>query len=142
MKNLLSLFFILILMVSCFFQSPVATTPEETDYLSKINAMPLIFRVPKEQAEDAWGRIQSWISRYASMKIQTVSDYAIETYNPEQSAIDYGYRASRAPMGEETEFTITCFCGNFLYGKQVKINAHILAYYALTGEIMEQFISR
>jgi hypothetical protein len=33
-------------------------------------------------AETVWGRIQSFISKYSSMRIQISTEYTISTYNP------------------------------------------------------------
>jgi hypothetical protein len=133
--------------ISCYvlreFQPPIAITPEESDYLSKVNTTPLIFRAPKDQAQEVWGRINGWIGKYSSMKIQTASDYVVETYNPTDFASPYGYSASRSPLGNEYEFTIRYSTSNpYYYKKQAELNAHVLAYYALTGEIIERFIGR
>jgi hypothetical protein len=126
--------------VSCSMTPSKNLTPEETAYLDEAMATPLIFKVPKEKSEEVWGRIQSFIEKFSSMKIQTVSDYLIETYNPKITNIDYGYKAVKTLVGEEVEFSVNCVCGNRLMGKQVQKNVHILALYALTGRINRRFI--
>lgn len=74
------------------------------------------------------------------MKIQTATDFVLETYNPPGTEVKFGYSAIKTPMGDEVEFEVRCTCGNMFAGKQVSRNAHILAYYALTGEVNPKFI--
>lgn len=142
MKKLFVLAVIVCLAGACV-PPPVATTPEEIDYLAKVEAQPLTFRIPAAQSNDAWGRIQSWIGRFSIyMKIKTVSDYVIETERP---GFWTAYSASRAPMGEQVEFTVRCWQNNhsvFDAQDYAKRNAQILAYYAVTGEVMEKFIKK
>ena len=137
--KILALGFILLFIYS-WAMTPKPMSPEEQDYLNEIMATPLTFKVPKEQANDVWGRIQSWIGKYSSMKIQTATDFVIETYNPPGSEVKYGYSATKTPLGDEVEFEVKCFCGNIFAGTQVERNAHILAYYALTGLVNPKFI--
>lgn len=118
----------------------VDLTPEEQVYVDAVNAMDTTFTVPKAEEEVTWGRIQSFIGKYSSMKIQTASDYIIETYNPSSGDMDYGYSAVRTPMGDEVEFTVRCVCGNMFAGKSAAQNARVLAYYAKTGELNPAFI--
>lgn len=140
MKKTIILLAIVFLAVACFVP-PVATTPEEADYLARVNAQPLTFRVPAAQSNDAWGRIQSWIGRFSIyLKIKTVSDYVIETENPSLMGIWTAYSASRAPMGEQVEFTIRGWTSGLNSQDDAKQNGHILAYYAATGELIEKFI--
>ena len=122
---------------------PPKGAPADLDYLTKALAMPLTFSVPNAKAEEVWGRINVFISKYSSMKIQIATNYNVETYNP-TDIIEYGYSASRLLKGDETEFTVNCFSGGS-FGQVKNIpnqNAHILAYYALTGEIVEYLIFR
>jgi hypothetical protein len=66
-------------------------TSEEESYLEKANAFPLEFVIPKSQADDAWGRAQSFIAKYSDMKLQTATDFILQTYNPMRESGDYGY---------------------------------------------------
>jgi hypothetical protein len=127
-------------LLSC--RSRPALTPEETAYLQAVMDSPLTFRVPRASAEDTWGRISAWIGRYSSMKIQTASDYIIETFNPGNWGAQFGYRVNRSPLEGEMEFSITCETNSSGEEKAATRNAHILAYYARTGEVMEKFIRR
>jgi hypothetical protein len=117
-------------------------TPAEEEYLSKVMQAPLEFSIPKDKSEEVWGRIQSFIGRYSSMKIQVATDYVLQTYNPQESAVDFGYYANRTPQGDEVGFEVRCICGNMFSGKDRDRNAHILAHYAQTGEIIPRLISQ
>jgi hypothetical protein len=124
-------------------QAPKATAPNESAYLEKATSMPLNFTVPKEKAEEVWSRINVFISKYSSMKIQVATAYNVETFNL-PDCIHYGYSASKLQKGDGFEFTVVCLDG-CSFGSQKNRpaqNAHVLAYYALTGEIMERFIAR
>jgi len=116
-------------------------TPEEAAYLERVMACPLIFVIPTDEAELAWGRIQGFLGKYSSMKIQTATDYVVETYNPAQSAVDFGYSIVRTPVEEGVEIVIRCVTGNMFCRREADLNAHILAHYARAGEIMPKFIS-
>ena len=148
MKRILIAFVVCLFFVSCaaymaYLDQPIKATPAEADYLSKALAMPLTFSVPNAKAEETWNRINVFISKYSSMKIQTATNYNIETYNPTDTN-EYAYKASRLLKGEETEFVVNCFSGGAFEGvKNIpNQNAHILAYYAFSGEIVERLISR
>lgn len=118
----------------------IPPTQEEVDYLNKVMSTSLSFKVPKSKADEVWGRIQSFIGKYASMKIQTATDFVFETYNPPKGERKFGYSAIRTPMGNQDEFEVRCFSNTTLFIEQAERNAHILAYYALTGEINPKFI--
>ena len=121
--------------------TPKAETAEETAYLKEAMNTPLTFTVPKDKSDETWGRVNSFIAKYSSMKIQTASDYIVQTYNPTDT-IHFGYQANRAPRGDEVEFTVTCYSGG-LFGGSKNIpdqNSHLLAYYALTGKAISRLI--
>ena len=120
--------------------SKIKATPEEQAYLSEVMNMPLTFVVETGQADATWGRIQSFIGKYSSMKIQIATDYVFETYNPDMG--QYGYKAIRTDLVEETEFTIRCFIGRGSIRDYSYLNAQILAYYAYSGLIYPRFIHK
>lgn len=121
-------------------------------YVTKAKQTPLTFKVPKEKEEEVWGRIQSFIAKYSSMKIQIATDYIVETYNPLKIEVgdpkwpgaNFGYEAVKTPMGNEVEFEVKCSTGDpsKYYERIANHNAHVLAYYALTGEIEEEAVWR
>jgi len=122
---------------------------EEEDYLKEVWSTPLDFTVANKDSEIVWGKIQAFIAKYSSVKIQVATDYVVQTYNTEYG--QFGYYVSRNPDVDETTFSIRCITepepedpwdGGFDYSKQAELNAHILAYYALTNEIMTKFIKQ
>ena len=122
-------------------RAPAATTPEANAYLARAMAAPLTFTVPKDKSDEAWGRVNSFIVKYSTMKVQTVSDYIIQTYNPIDNFHAWGYTANRMTQGDAVEISVTC---TYAWGheKTATRNAHILALYAVTGELDETLISR
>jgi len=109
-------------------------TREEADYLMAIRRSPLTFQLPKAQADDAWGRAQSFIGKYSSMKLQVVTEFVLQTYNP--SDYKYGYYVTKTPMGENVEFSIQCLTAGFFADQNAaERNAYILAWYIKTGEL-------
>lgn len=121
-------------------------------YVTKAKQTPLTFKVPKEKEEEVWGRIQSFIAKYSSMKIQIATDYVVETYtplevkmgDPKWPGANFGYEAVKTPMGDEVEFEVKCVTGDpsGYCELMAGYNAHYLAHYALTGEIKEKAIKR
>lgn len=128
----------LIVILSLFLLSCASTiiySKEQSDYLVKIRQFPLEFEMPKEQVEEAWGRAQSFIGRYSSMKLQIVTDYVIQTYNPVGIGAEFGYYVTKTPMGVMVQFTVQCNVNNSLLNDHAMDNAHILASYIKTGEL-------
>lgn len=124
-------------------------TPDEKNYLKNVLATPLEFSVKNEEAEIIWGRIQSFIGKYSSVKIQIATAYVIQTYNTEYE--EFGYYVTKTTGLSATTFSIRCiteptpedlWTGGYDYSKQAELNGHILAYYALTNEVMPKFIKR
>lgn len=124
-------------------------TQIEKDYIEKVWATPLEFRVPNNKEEIIWGRIQSFIGKYSSVKIQVATDYVVQTYNADYG--QFGYYVTRTPDISETSFSIRCitnpkpeklWSGEYDYSQQAELNAHILAHYALTNELMPKFIKQ
>jgi len=146
MNRLFVGFLVCLLFASCaaYMDQPPKAIPADADYLAKALATPLTFSVPNAKADEAWSRINVFISKYSPMKIQIATNFAIETYNP-PDGITCAYSASRLQKGDQAEFTVDCFTKGFTgayKGNRATQNAHILAYYALTGELKESLISR
>lgn len=110
-------------------------TREEADYVLAVKRFPLEFEITKDEADEAWGRAQSFIGKYSSMKLQTVTDYVIQTYNPGSTDYKFGYYVTKTPLGDNTQFSIQCICNNWFAGDDRNRNAHILAWYIKTGEL-------
>lgn len=112
---------------------------EEQTYLDKVWAFPLTFTVSKAEAEEAWGRAQSFLARFSGMQLQVLTDFVIETYDPLTVGYGFGYSIVKTPMSEEVQISVQCRPGvplTRLWGSSdAERNAHILAYYMKTGEL-------
>jgi hypothetical protein len=121
----------------------IGISEQEKSDLAVAMFHPLKFTLAKSEAEDAWGRAQSFIGRFSSMKIQTATDYVIQTYNPVGSGINFGYYITKTPLGDEVEIEVQCPTDNMFSGKDADINAHIAALYIDTGMLVcQRCISR
>lgn len=67
-------------------------------------------KVNKDKSEEAWGRTMNFITRNSDMKIQTSSDYLIDTFNPialkKGEKVPCGFTANRFNLGDTTTITI------------------------------------
>lgn len=121
-------------------------TPKEEEYLKLVWATPLDFLVSNEKAETAWARIQGFIGKYSTMKIQIATDYVVQTYNAEYE--EFGYTATKTPDVTHTKFSVRCQTISIRsfhktdYSKQAELHGHILAYYAIKGDVMPKFIKQ
>ena len=116
--------------------------PEQKLLLDRALAFPTDFTVDRKDAGDAWGRAQSFVGRFSSMKLQTASDFVIQTYNPGDGDVAYGYNVTKTPAGDDVQFDVRCGSGNMFAVGEASKNAHILAYYMKTGELADFGIAR
>lgn len=130
----------IMLLTSCINNVKAPQSLEEQNYLAKVESSPLRFTIPKSELPDAWGRAQSFIAQYSDMKIQILSNNVIQTYNPRDDSINYGYEVTNAPMGNNVIVTVNCSNPFFGNAKRAKLNAHALAYYMKTGELNPRFL--
>lgn len=84
-SDLKKFLFFLILFIGLAGCAPKLNTntlsPDQKEYWKKVQAMDTKFTVPKSIEKEAWARANDFISSYASMKIQTVTEFSIETYS-------------------------------------------------------------
>lgn len=66
---------------------------------------PTTFTLPSSADRDAWARANHYVGTHATMKIQTTSEFRVETYNPLKST-DRGFAVSRLPQGETVTYTV------------------------------------
>ncbi len=108
--------------------------------LAKVRAQPLEFEIDAPAVADTWGRAQSWIARHSTRKIQTVTDFLIETYGPQTATLgelNFAYQVVRSPLpGGRSKITVSCSSNSALdeYIQQASDYAHLLALYMATGE--------
>jgi hypothetical protein len=130
-------------------------TSEQEKKLVAIRAYKSVFIIPKSESDAAWGRAQVFVSKYSSMKIQTVSDFIIETFNTgaAESAdmmngkYKFAYTITRSPKANDVEFSVesrsSCDDCNGL--KDILLdNESFASYYIQTGKDIEipEFIGR
>jgi len=135
------IFLLFTTLVGCIHEVKAPQSAEEQDYIQKVQSFPIKFTIPKSELPDAWGRAQSFISQYSDMKIQIATNNVIQTYNPSDSSINIGYSVSNAPMGDNVIVTVKClntYIGNV---KRADFNAHALAYYMKTGELIPRLLT-
>ncbi|MEO6046012.1 MAG: hypothetical protein ABIQ57_00925 [Candidatus Kapaibacterium sp.] len=133
MKSRLLIFLALTVISGCATVLP----PEQSAYMEKVRAFPLEFSMPKTAEHDAWGRAQTFIGKHSSMKLQTATDFVINTYNP-LSASDIGYNITKTPHGDSIDLSVEAIGGKddfHLWASERNDNAHILAWYIESGEL-------
>jgi hypothetical protein len=117
------------------------THEESIDYGILLNE-PLTFSVPTtDQAAQAWGRIQAFVEKYSSMKIQIATNNVIETDQP-PDAWHFAYRAQKEFLGAETKIWVECHTTYLGGSRRADLNSHVLAYYARTGELKIKFLAQ
>lgn len=116
-------------------------SPEEQAYFNKATATPLRFTAPREKNEEIWERVRVFIVRYSAVEVRTPDDFSIETFVPQWSE-EFSYAASRSRRGNTVEFTVSCIHGRFGVDAPAQQNAHVLAHYALTGELNGRFVRK
>jgi hypothetical protein len=118
----------------CFFfiSSTFSQQKDDSGFMSKMDKAPLVFSVPKDKSDEVWKRINFFISEYSMTKIQVATDILVETNIPGKMS-EFGYSASRTAKGDTVEFKVKC-SGPAGSEKLADRNAHVLAYYAATGE--------
>ena len=117
----------------------IVASPEEQVYLDKVNAFSLKFIISKSEEKDAWGRAHSFITQFSSMKLKTVTEFVIRTYNPTVMYVKFGYYVTKTPLeGDVIQVNVRCNTGNVFASGVAKTNAHILAYYIKTGELTHE----
>lgn len=60
-----------------------------------------------------WARAQLWIVNHAHWKIQTANDVLIQTYNPGNSDVSYGFTITKEPHSDgRSLIRLALACGN------------------------------
>ena len=150
---------VLIVIVGCATIPSRNFTGDKLSYLQKVRQIPTDFEVSASEISTIWGRAQSFIAQYSSMKQQIVTDSVIQTYNPvlvdaANQNLDFGYSVIRTPINDRFKISVQCmhfaFPGQLMRHTtdgEVKLlteqnlteicrdNAHILAHYLKTGDL-------
>jgi hypothetical protein len=137
-----ALFSALIFLQGCAALPP--TTQEDRDYLSDAAALyatqPII---PESEIKDAWARAQVFLNLYGELKIQTATDYALNTYNPIQYDARCAFAITKVPIGDgKYKIALQCYTNNIFCGSKVNRYSQIAYYYILTGKIRPYLLNR
>lgn len=73
-------------------------TPSELDEASA----PLVC-TSKDQCDFVWRKAQLWIVENSAFAIRTATDVVVETYQPTDWSLKWGYRVTRDPLKNGTE---------------------------------------
>jgi hypothetical protein len=136
---------------------PFELTAEESTLLEKADAVQhkenakhnkdgtdtlITFSISPDKSDEAWKRVQAFLTNYGP-GLDTVADFEISTLTNSFKR-HFGYLVRRMPVGANVEFTALCtFDGNLK--KETAFcaqNVHLLALYALTGELIDRMIAR
>ena len=133
--------FILILLALVAFACPLnKITPEQQAYLNRAMQQPIPVIVSTVQAEEAWGRIQSFIKLCSSRKAQIATDYLIDTYNPADKSDYYFYKAEKKVKGNTVEINLEVLWDHGQRREKCDRNLHLLAYYIVTGKLIPELV--
>ena len=140
---------------SCVPPTVEPANPEEALYLEEVEATPTTFAIPKTEKDACWERANSFVIRFSSMKIMSVTDRVIQTFKPyigDSGAMatdwEYGYYITYTPgAGDSGSIAVVCMYPEDVgWGKKDQAireatrNAKMCAYYILTGKVYQKFI--
>ena len=108
-------------------------TPEQQAYVDAMMVEPTRFTIPADSSDAAWGRAQAFVGRYSDLKIQTATDYVIQTYSPTGQNVTYGFNITRTPLARGHEFAVDVAAGNMFMGKQARMIAGMASRFIRTG---------
>lgn len=143
------------LVPGCVSQVVEPSGPDEAAYLEEVDATPTIFNIPKSEKDAYWERANSFVMRFSSMKIMSVSDRVIQTFKPyigDSGAMatdwEYGYYITYTPgAGDSGSIAVVCIYPEDVgwgkkdqAAKEATRNAKMCAYYILTGKVYQKFI--
>ena len=132
--------------LSCASSSMFQISQEEERALQAAMDAPLTFVVPRDRSIETWDRAHVFFDRYSTMKLQTVTDSLLLTYETplytgdpapveSGSGIRYGYSISRSRVPEGIQYVVACTPSSKLAAKDADQNAHIAAAYIRSGTI-------
>jgi hypothetical protein len=132
--------------LSCASSSMFQLSADEQAALRTAMDTPLVFVVPRDRSIESWDRAQEFVNRYCSMRLRTVSDSILVTYEEPVysqtpvpvdagSSIHYGYSIGRFRDPDGIRITVQCTPSSKLGEKGADQNAHIAADYIRTGQL-------
>jgi hypothetical protein len=90
-----------------------------------------------------WERAQYWVATHAGMKIQTVTDVLIQTYNPGEDP-SYGFIVTKQPLDGSYRIVIQSMCQS-LFGcgtKSADVESAFYYYVATGKDVLEGVSAR
>ncbi len=132
--------------LSCAAGSVFQLSAEERAALDLAMATPTTITVPRDRSLESWDRAQQFVDRYSSTKLRSVTDSVLVTYDSpayqavpspveQGSSIRFGYTVSRSSSSDGIHIAVQCAPSSKLGEKDADQNAHIAAYYILTGKL-------
>ena len=150
--SFLAALLILALSAGCSSTSAVfQLSADEQASLAQAMSGPLNFVIPREHAIDSWDRAQDFLDRYSTMKLRSVTDSLMTSYeqpvtDPNQiqsaSAVRFGYSVTRSRDVDGIRYVVQCTPSNPSGAKDADQNGHLAAYYIRTGTICDRCIVR
>lgn len=134
MKRLL-LFLAVLGLAACAGRQKVGLTPEENEFLDRLDSVETRFTLPSDVSEVAWQRARTFIDRYSWVSLHTVTENEISTFNPDAGVQQCGYVVRKRSQGDDVEFAVECVAGHNSHLGAADRNARILAHYMKTGEL-------
>lgn len=89
-----------------------------------------VFSLPRTQEAEVWSRANYYISNNGTMKIQTATDFFIQTYNP-TDLYGVGFKVTKMVKGDSCEYEVAGI------GYYSEADAKRCAYYMQTGKKFE-----
>lgn len=86
---------------------------DERSAADKAKATGTKFTVAKDQGSDAWGRAQTFVTKYAGLKMTTATDFVVQTADPYDYGM-FGYDISRTPQGDGYDIEVKCKAGQYI----------------------------
>lgn len=89
-----------------------AKSPEQ-EAIIQHHAARQVIAVDKAGCDLMWGRAVAWVARFSSWKIQTQTDYVIQTFGPGETEVQSAFVVSKLPLnGGGCELQFRAACGN------------------------------
>jgi hypothetical protein len=131
---------------SCASSSVFQLSVDEQSMLRMAMDTPLSLIVPRDQSLKTWDRAHEFVDRYSTMKLRSIQDSVLVTYDSPTiqtdpspvapgSGIRFGYSVSRNADPDGIRIAVKCTPSSTLGEKDADQNAHIAVYYIKTGQI-------
>lgn len=93
---------------------------------------PSALLAPKERGEEMWGRAVAFVSTHSDMKIQSQTDYLLQTFNPIKKG-QIGFMITKRFEGEHVIFSITQLGDPIVYQDAYDRDDKKCAYFMMYG---------